>query len=139
MILAVSADGFLARGPDDDMSWTSQTDKKLFRLLTLVGPLLLAGATTAKLLPKLPGRTVVPLSRRGLALSDMQSADGWLIGGPTVAQEALRLGMVRRVFLCYGTAILGSGIPVQPILSLLPAEPLQVIQIDDVAVKIYAP
>ena len=91
LLMAVSADGFLARGPDDDMSWTGQTDKKLFRLLTLVDPLLLAGATTAKLLPKLPGRTVVPLSRRGLALSDMQSVDGWLIGGPTVAQEALRL------------------------------------------------
>lgn len=35
-IMAISKDGFVCKDKDDDMSWTSKTDKKIFRLLTQV-------------------------------------------------------------------------------------------------------
>lgn len=131
LILAVSADDRLAHGPDDDMRWTGKTDKKVFQLLTSVGAVCGVGSRTWELMPELPGRHVIPLSRRdGLALRkrpelrpydygsppvDLQYAvehamtlgrfahahpSGWLLGGPTVAMEALSCGMVDQVFMC---------------------------------------
>lgn len=64
LIMAVSSDGVLSLGPSDDMSWTSKEDKQIFKLLTLTsGAVLGAGLTTYNLLPHLPNREVIPLSR----------------------------------------------------------------------------
>jgi dihydrofolate reductase len=125
LLLAVSADGFLAKGPNDDMKWTGPADKAVFRLLTLTGGVLLAGRQTAQQLPPLPGRKVVALSRQhhlGLTLREAywSTPQAWLIGGPSVAAEALRENMVERAFLCRTDAILGEGIPIGPLAALLP-------------------
>ncbi len=102
LIMAVSADGFVARGPTDDMTWTGSTDKRVFRLLTSVGGVLGAGRRTFEQLPRLEGRTVVLLSRNGMALNDFCRLypDAWLIGGQEVALEALQLNLVDQAFLC---------------------------------------
>lgn len=102
LVMAVSADGFVARGPTDDMTWTGSTDKRVFRLLTSVGGILGAGRRTFEQLPKLEGRTVVPLSRNGMTLTEFVSRypDAWLIGGQEVALEALRLHLLDQAFLC---------------------------------------
>jgi dihydrofolate reductase len=128
LILAVSQDGFLAKGPADDMRWTSKDDKRMFRALTSVGGVLGAGSRTFDQLPKLPGRRVIrltsspraedaPVGRAGaleMTLGRFCHAhpDAWLIGGPTIAREALELGMVGEVFMCrqIGT-YLGEGMP----------------------------
>lgn len=116
LILAVSADGHLARGPEDDMSWTGLTDKRLFRLLTLVGSVCVAGSRTWLQMPKLGGRLVLPLSREhgrvldhpdgrqeaamSLGKAFYRFPDAWLLGGPTVAMEALEANLVDQVYLC---------------------------------------
>jgi dihydrofolate reductase len=125
LLLAVSLDGFLARGPKDDMKWTCPTDKAIFRLLTLSGGNLLAGRATAEQLPNLGGRKVVVLSRQhcqGITLQEAawSNRDAWLIGGPTVAEEALRLNLVERAFICNSAVSLGDGIPFAPLRALLP-------------------
>ncbi len=129
LILAVSADGFIARGPDDDMKWTGPIDKALFRALTCTGGALLVGSQTAKAMPqKLPNRRLITLSRNaqvGITLAEAawSHRDAWLIGGGTVALEALRTNLVERAFICQSKTYLGGGIPYGPIQDLLPGKP----------------
>lgn len=133
LVMAVSKDGIVSLGPEDDMLWTGHDDKRAFRLLTHSGGALGAGRRTFERLPKLKGRTVVCLStRRGMVpnfearrIADLSKCgpepvsseaayestmtlgqfahanpDGWLIGGQTVALEALSISMLDLVVLC---------------------------------------
>lgn len=116
LLLGISADGFLAKGPDDDMKWTGPDDKGIFRVLTLAGGTVLAGRRTAELLPPLPGRKVVTISRQhhlGLTLQEASWAhrSAWLIGGPETALAALRAGMVEQAFIVRSPNSIGGGIP----------------------------
>lgn len=126
LIMAVSADGYLARGPSDDMAWTGGADKAVFRLLTSVGADCAAGRRTWEQMPDLPHRRLVPLTRQEGRLvhkaSDATGArpelsmclgsfahahpNGWLLGGPSVAYEALDVGLVDQVYLCRSPAVL---------------------------------
>lgn len=121
LLLAVSADGFLARGPDDDMKWTTHTDKAVFRLLTLTADWpLLVSRKTAALMPTLPRRRIQLLStqpQQGATLVEMSWAfrDAWLIGGPTVALEAVRANLVSQAVICHSPVNLGEGIPFKPL------------------------
>jgi dihydrofolate reductase len=146
LILAASADGFLAKGDADDMKWTGRADKALFKMLTTSGGVLVGGRRTVEQMPPLQYRTLLPLSRdtnRGMTLDqahamfnrDLQSA--WLIGGPTVALEALKRGMVSRVYLNRVPSALGDGIPVQPLLDLLPPKPTYLSEVDGVLAAVY--
>lgn len=133
LVMAVSKDGFVSLGPNDDMLWTGPDDKRAFRLLTSVGGVLGAGRRTFEQLPRLKGRRVICLSTRKLMVPNdelrevskaplkpggmvpedaayeramslgqfaHQHPTGWLIGGQTVALEALSVGLVDQVFLC---------------------------------------
>lgn len=52
-IFVESKNGYLAKGADDDMSWTPSLDKKLFKLLTYVyGGVCVVSLNTYQLLPK---------------------------------------------------------------------------------------
>lgn len=135
LIMAVSADGFVASGPRDDMRWTGFTDKQVFRLLTASHPILLVGRKTAEVMPPLPHRRVVPLSRdreRGMTLYDAAMAfpGAWLGGGAETAREALESDLVEVTYLCRTTAVLGGGISVDPIRQLLPASPRHTVVLD---------
>ena len=116
LILAVSADGYLARGSDDQMEWTGSEDKLAFRQLTSVGGVCAAGSTTHALMPRLPGRELIRLSRKpqegsmGLGRLAYLHPDAWLLGGPTVALEAFQLSMVDEAFFCLNPTELGGGI-----------------------------
>lgn len=97
LVMAISKDGYVARGNHDTMQWTGSTDKALFKLVTLIGGgVIAAGSKTAAILPILPGRTVLTLSRDVYTLHNFaeEYPDGILIGGQTVALEALELGLV---------------------------------------------
>jgi len=124
LVMAVSADGYVARGLDDDMRWAGRADKQAFRLLTSVGGVCAAGSTTFGLMPGLQGRRLVQLTRRApqgfdqldgarsMTLSQFAYAhpNGWLLGGQTVALEALDGMMLDEVFLVRNRTSLGSGV-----------------------------
>jgi len=112
LIMVVSADGYVARDEHDDMSWTGTADKKIFRILTGVGGICAVGSKTYAMMPSvLHGRALVCLSRKGLTLIDLhrleKCPDIWLLGGQTVALEALRLGIISEVHLCVSAICLG--------------------------------
>jgi len=146
LLMAVSSDGFLATGPDDAMRWTGVTDKAIFRLLTLTTSdrPILVGRRTAGMLPRLHGRTIKMLSRhndRGLTLEDAEAMypEAWLIGGPTIALEALRLHLVTLAVLCQVPATLYQGISVHEIAARLPVTPAHSISIGEIEVKLFIP
>lgn len=126
LLLAVSKDGFLCKGPDDDMKWTGPLDKFAFKLLTMASDQpLLAGSTTYNMMPKLPGRSLYRLSQKGEGGLTLEEAhfyypQAWVIGGPTVAAIALMKGYIDRAFLCQVDAELGDGIHSNHIRALLP-------------------
>ncbi len=110
IVMAVSKDGYVARGPSDDMSWLGATDKAVFRILTGVNGDVAVGRGTACYMPReLPGRSLVYLSSRGrqtgkswgtLEQFHRLAKHGWLIGGPRLALLALEAGYVDEVHLC---------------------------------------
>lgn len=108
LIMAVSADGFVSRCPDDDMSWTGMFDKGVFRMLTSVGGDIACGSKSWKLMPKvLPGRRLKCISNdpfKGIKLHEFNSGtqgQGWLIGGQTVALSALNIGCyIHQAYIC---------------------------------------
>lgn len=125
LIMAVSADGFVAKGAKDDMRWTGFTDKQVFRLLTASHPILLVGRQTFDIMPPLPWRRVIPLSRdpdKGISLEQAvaEYPGAWLGGGAQVAQAALEADLVETSYVCHTSAMLGEGIPFAPIRQLLP-------------------
>lgn len=144
LLLASSADGYLARGPEDDMKWTGPIDKAVFRLLTLSNgnDVLLAGSRTFDQMPPLPGRRMERLSRgpNGIDLAEAANRwpDAWLIGGPEVSVAALRLGLVTRAFVCISQAELREGIHAMELSQLLPHEDAKyTIKVGDVTVKVF--
>lgn len=147
LLMAVSSDGFLAAGPDDAMRWTGVTDKAIFRLLTLTGDRytpILAGRRTVGMLPRLHGREVKMLSRHnenGVTLEDAEALypEAWLIGGPTVALEALKRGFVRQAVICRCAATLYEGISFNEIATLLPEKPTHTIHIGEIEILIFTP
>lgn len=129
IIMAVSQDGFVARGPADDMRWTGKMDKQLFRLLTSSGQGIVGvGSTTLALMPDLPGRRLKHITRspsrdqyksprpraEQMTLEGFQLRypDEWLAGGITVARAALDKGLVSALFLTRIPGVfLGEGVP----------------------------
>lgn len=115
LLMARSSDGRYARGPDDDMTWTGRTDKKVFRALTNVGGVCFAGRRTYYLLrTRLPGRRVAMLSRddpAGFTLGEAwkRFPDSWLLGGQEVAMEALQMELLDEVHLSLIDVALGEG------------------------------
>lgn len=115
LVMAVSADGYAAKGPGDDMRWTGRDDKEAFRLLTYSASRLFAGIETQRAMPALRDRPVYPISRNvTLGCTLEYAAATWpeatLIGGPTVAEAAVRAGLIDRAFISVVPMVLMSGI-----------------------------
>ena len=145
LLMAVSHDDFVARNDHDDMRWTGSADKALFKALTLSSSQpLLAGRKTYDLMPKLDGRTVVPLSRNPeLGVSLEKAAElypgAWLIGGHEVARAALQAGLVDLVYESRITGVrLKEGLPWRPISRGLQEHPKAEFWVDSgVRVRVY--
>src|SRR5690606_28588783 len=101
LLMAVSLDGYMARGVDDDMAWTGQTDKRIFRILTGVGGQVGVSARSGLHMPRLPCREVTVLSTVGVTVEEYARAHpvAWLVGGPTLAAHALLRGLLEEVHL----------------------------------------
>lgn len=142
VLMAVSLDGFVARHERDDMSWTGDTDKKIFRLLTLSedSPLLV-GRKTAEFMPILPDRPIIHISRQDHG-TPLQTAwhtwpNAWLVGGPTVVEAAINGGLVSRMILVRIPAVLGEGITFDRFRWSWSMLPKSVVQINEARVEIY--
>lgn len=116
LLMAVSADGYVARGPEDDMTWTGPTDKAVFRLLTM-GETVGAGRVTYNLMRnlKLKGRDLRLITSNPGAGYTLESfarncPRSWLIGGHTVALSALDHNLLDHVYLSVVGVELGHGI-----------------------------
>lgn len=142
LILAVSADGYLCKGSDDDMSWTGPVDKAIFKLLTMDGGCLWAGSKTYNILPHLPDRKVHNLRQESYTriLADRKMyVNDWLIGGPTLALEALIDGLINTAYICQNNVSLGGGVDAAPIMRYVnDCLKKTTINFDDVTVKIFS-
>lgn len=113
LVMAVSKDGFVARGEHDNMAWTGSTDKAVFKLLTsLDGGIIAVGKKTAALMPELKGRCSLVLSRGGHTLADVANEypGATLVGGQTVALAALEQGFVSDAILVHSDRFVFGGI-----------------------------
>lgn len=119
IVMVSSSDGYAARGLDDDMNWTGAFDKALFKLLTLQGDgVCLTSRRTRKNMPELlPGRKLLEVSRYGLGLRAAASLypAACLVGGPTLALEAIKLNIVSSLTIVVVRKILGSGLSIAPV------------------------
>jgi len=118
LIIAVSGNGFVATGEDDDMSWTGPIDKAVFKLLTSTSDILAVSAKTLQYMPKtLPGRgKLYGLSTnpaRGVPLEDFAAMfpDAWLLGGQELALYAMKNGFVNKAYICraMSSMLVGAG------------------------------
>jgi len=107
LIMAISGNGFVATGEDDDMSWTGPVDKAVFKLLTSTSDVLAVSAKTLQYMPKeLPGRgKLYGLSTnpsKGVQLEDFAAMfpNAWLLGGQELGLFAMKNGFVDTVYLC---------------------------------------
>lgn len=95
-IFVESQNGYLAKGPDDDMSWTPSLDKKLFKLLSLAfGGVYVCSRRTYMLLPKKmvldENRKFIIAEKAGInSLYHLNKMfpNAVLLGGPTFLKAA---------------------------------------------------
>lgn len=106
LVMGVSADGYVSRGPDDKMGWLGPDDKRVFRVLTGVDGLCAVSARTAELMPQLTGRDVVIVTREPSGKDEMKlewlenlARPVWLLGGQTLALAAKALHLIDEVHL----------------------------------------
>ena len=115
LIMAVSADGFVAASETDDMSWTGPIDKAVFKLLTSTSDVLAVSAKSLQSMPKsLPGRGRIyglstdPLVGVTLEALAPVAPDAWLLGGQELALYALKNGFVSKAYICVSPAYIAS-------------------------------
>ena len=137
LVMAISADGFVAKNDHDTMEWLGHTDKKVFRILTGVGGICAAGRVTADILPHLGARRVIRLTRDGMTLDHVAGLypNAWLLGGQIAAINAFLRGYIQEVHLCRSMVKIKTGIPemITPWLK----KPVMITPIDNVILEVY--
>lgn len=101
-IFVESANGYLARSDNDDMSWTPMLDKQVFKLLTYVyGGVCVCSKKTYSLLPPQmfndTGRKFIVAERNGAnSLINLNKSfpNAVLIGGPTFLTQAYKHNII---------------------------------------------
>lgn len=113
LILGISQDGFIAKSEDDNMDWL-KCDKNIFKLLSSTnGGVNLVSEKTGLLMPQnLPGRQLIYLSRKRMELNFAfkHFPNANLLGGQTLAKQALQRGMIETIFITEAPINLGRGI-----------------------------
>ena len=102
-IFVESLNGYLAKGPNDDMSWTPTLDKKIFKLLSFaLGGIYFCSKRTFNLLPEV--MTTDP-NRHFEIVDHNYSNDDWylasklfsnavVLGGPTFLKAVYDKGLI---------------------------------------------
>lgn len=126
LIAVLSADGYIARRPDETVDWSSAEDKQLFVTLTKATGTIIIGSTTYKTLPsKLLGRRVIVYSHTSLegvettqeepeALLRRLENEGVravaICGGASVYDAFLRTDLIHELHLVTEPLLFGTGI-----------------------------
>jgi dihydrofolate reductase len=150
LVMAMTVDGRIARGPDHFPDWTGSEDKKRFAAITRQAGVVIMGARTFDTIgAPLPGRKNVILTRNrerrsrwdNLVFCDRPPAallaelrrEGYttavLAGGATINTLFAREGLIDEIELTIAPKIFGQGVslfssPLDLKLDLLCAEPL---------------
>ena len=107
-LYATSFNGYMAKGPDDDMSWTGKVDKQLFKLITTVAQVCVISKNLSNMLPdkvlKDPNRKFIicdkDVDERNLRKCNFWYSDAILLGGPLFIKEALKEDVIDMVIEC---------------------------------------
>lgn len=107
-LYATSFNGYMATGPDDDMSWTGTADKQLFKLITTVAKECVISKNLSVMLPdkvlRDPNRKFIICDRnieeRNLKRCNFWYKDSILLGGPLFIKEALGEDVLDMVIEC---------------------------------------
>ncbi len=144
-VFVESLNGYLAHGPDDDMSWTPSLDKKLFKLLTFAyGADYVCSRRTFDLLPE---NVRMDKNRNFYVAKSSGNMSLWqlgydfpnavLVGGPTFLKAAYDLGVIDTfVITTVNKEIIADEKYKNPFREILP-EPSGTIPFDDMIVRIY--
>lgn len=146
-IFVESGNGYLAKGPDDDMSWTPSLDKKIFKLLTYVyGGICVCSKRTYELLPlKMrndSNRTFICADRTGsrsLQHLNILFPNAVLIGGPTFLKAAFDAGVIDIFIVTTVEKTIKNNPKYEnPFLNmLLMANQIGEVEFDDLTVRLY--
>lgn len=117
LILGLSQNNFIAKSENDDMKWL-KADKNVFRLLSATNEgICFISRKSGLLMPKtLPGRKIIKLSTLDytkyltLELAFSYYPNSNLLGGQTLALEAINKNYITDIFLTYAPIELKEGI-----------------------------
>ncbi|MBO4480407.1 MAG: hypothetical protein J5742_02145 [Alphaproteobacteria bacterium] len=144
-IFVESCNGYLARGENDDMSWTPELDKKIFKLLTFAcGGVYVCSPHTFGLLPEKmrmdKNRMFLVAKRSGdMSLRNLNYdfPNAILVGGPVFLQAAYDVGVIDTfVITTVKQKIIADERYKNPFSKILP-QPSATIPFDDMTVRIY--
>ncbi|MEN8245876.1 MAG: dihydrofolate reductase family protein [Thermodesulfobacteriota bacterium] len=132
LLMALTADGLIARDDTHLTDWTAAEDKKLFKSFTQKAGVVIMGSKTFETLDRpLPGRKVVILTRRkdrvapwdNVVFTDLSpnnllkslEQEGYehvvVSGGATINALFAQQGVIDELVLTYSPTIFGSGVP----------------------------
>lgn len=131
LLMAMTADGIVARDTTHFPDWTGKADKRMFRKITTKAGVIIMGAVTYKTLGKpLPNRLNVVMTRQPdqfsaeknliftsaspqEILSDLTSRgyeNAILIGGPTINTLFMKAGLIDELMITIVPALFGKGL-----------------------------
>jgi dihydrofolate reductase len=131
LLMAMTADGMIARSPNHFPDWTSRQDKAMFKRVTQEAGVVVMGSKTYDVIGKpLPGRMNIVLTRNkqrqsfqpDLVYTDRQPAallahletEGFheviLVGGATINTLFARQGLIDEIHVTYSPKLFGVGL-----------------------------
>ena len=131
LVMALTADGMIARTPDHFPDWTSRQDKAMFKQVTQKAGVVVMGSRTYDAIGRpLPGRKNVVLTRNrqrrsedpNLVYTDREpaalltqlEAEGFhevvLAGGATINTLFARQGLIDEIRLTFAPKVFGAGL-----------------------------
>ena len=130
IIVALSADGFIARDPSEPSTvWTSKEDKKHFFETTKKCGAIIMGARTFETIGKaLPGRRNIVYSAKQINVSGIETTslppqeligklekegvtEVAICGGTTVYTTFMNAGLIDEIYLTIEPVLFGKGLP----------------------------
>ncbi|MBP5485917.1 MAG: hypothetical protein J6Y07_04405 [Alphaproteobacteria bacterium] len=143
-ILVESSNGYMAKGPNDTMTWTPVLDKQIFKLLTTIGGVCVCSKHTYNLLPQKmlndPAREFIVAEKTGaksLPALNIVHPGAYLIGGPVFLKAAYNMSVIDTIIIATTKEPIESNERYKnPFYGNL-REPVTKINFDELIVRIY--